>query len=269
MHDADDTSCAHALRRSAVCAIRSAANTTCYLKGRAQPAKKLRPHACTNNPFPPTTIPAAPRAGTCTVDPFNGDAGVCIASRCTQTQASQLVCCPPIITTTSGPSSTLCRAGASKPAASLQATNILAASKPAALLQANGQGCCKQTHKPCCKPINKPCCKQTWCLAASSLASIAATTTAPLLANHSSVPTAAASRHQCCHSRHNCCRCCFTRPLTRCMMLLGGHPSGGSGADTAPWPWPVLCCTAAAGRPCQCPQRCQSGPCASHTPWAE
>jgi hypothetical protein len=24
--------------------------------------------------------------------------------------------------------------------------------------------------------------------------------------------------------------------LTRCMMLLGGHPSGGSGADTAPWP---------------------------------
>jgi hypothetical protein len=28
----------------------------------------------------------------------------------------------------------------------------------------------------------------------------------------------------------------FTRPLTRCKMLRGGHPSGGSGAGTAPWP---------------------------------
>lgn len=28
----------------------------------------------------------------------------------------------------------------------------------------------------------------------------------------------------------------FTRPLTRCMKLRGGDPSGGSGAGTAPWP---------------------------------
>jgi hypothetical protein len=58
---------------------------------------------------------------------------------------------------------------------------------------------------------------------------------------------------------HTCCHCCrafcgwcscvyhitrlgvllclprFTRPLTRCMLLQGGHPSGGSGAGSAPW----------------------------------